>query len=372
MRIGNKKMFYFILFFLIILLSNIAYFHVLSLHSMVITIIGMLIIFHFLFIFEKERVRYERKILAETIIFIIGFFILYFLLGIFIGIKVQNNYYTWQWISSRTLPLLIYIILREILRYNIVRKISDDKVCMFLSILLLILMDLSCSITYAPLNTKYEVLRFITVTLNPIIAKNISYSYIINNTGYKPILFFDILFTMYPYILPFVPNPSEYMASIINMLAPVLYVFRIERFYSSKEKYTTTGQYYKKKLNDFFIPVTIAIILVYFFSGYFRYYAIAVASQSMSPTLELGDLVILDQKQKNLKEDDIIAYKRKDKIIIHRINKIASINNVNYYYTKGDNNEHMDDIVIEPEMIIGKVKFKVPYVGYPTVWFNKE
>ena len=45
---------------------------------------------------------------------------------------------------------------------------------------------------------------------------------------------------------------------------------------------------------------------------------------------------------------------------------------IHIYYTKGDANNNVDGIVIEEDMTIGVVKVKIPYIGWPTVWFNKE
>ena len=50
----------------------------------------------------------------------------------------------------------------------------------------------------------------------------------------------------------------------------------------------------------------ITIILVYLTSGYFHFWAIAVASGSMSPKIEKGDVVIIEKldegEEKNLKK----------------------------------------------------------------------
>ena len=41
------------------------------------------------------------------------------------------------------------------------------------------------------------------------------------------------------------------------------------------------------------------------------------------------------------------------------------------YYTKGDANEQIDGYKITMDMVIGTVNFKIPYIGYPTVWVNE-
>ena len=132
---------------------------------------------------------------------------------------------------------------------------------------------------------------------------------------------------------------------------------------------------YKKRKSEliYYIPSIILVFtLAYFVSGYFRYYAIAVASGSMEDVIYKGDVVIVDQKYKDFTSTDIIAYKYNDKVVVHRIYKIIDINDSYYIYTKGDANKEYDKYKITKDMIIGVVKFKIPFIGYPTVLLNEK
>ena len=114
--------------------------------------------------------------------------------------------------------------------------------------------------------------------------------------------------------------------------------------------------------------------LVYFYSGYFRFYAIAIASGSMEPKVKKGDVVIVDKNStyELLEEGKIIAVRKDNVIVVHRIVKKIKLNNSYIYYTKGDANNNIDDYMIDEGMFIGEVKYKVPYIGYPTVWFSER
>jgi signal peptidase I len=57
--------------------------------------------------------------------------------------------------------------------------------------------------------------------------------------------------------------------------------------------------------------------------------------------------------------------------VIHRIEKIKTIDGVRHIITKGDNNKEVDDWVVLDEDIIGLYKFKIPYIGYPTALIHK-
>ena len=132
---------------------------------------------------------------------------------------------------------------------------------------------------------------------------------------------------------------------------------------------------YKKKHITTLIPSIIILgILVYLTSGYFHYWAIAVASGSMSPTIKKGDVVIiekLDGKFDNLKIDDTIAFRYENIVVVHRLIKIVNEDGKYYFYTKGDANIKEDNFAITEDMMIGTVNHKIPYIGKPTVWLNE-
>ena len=117
----------------------------------------------------------------------------------------------------------------------------------------------------------------------------------------------------------------------------------------------------------------IVFVLAYFVSGYFRFYAVAIASGSMLPNIKVGDVVIIDQHKdyKDLKVGDVIAFKHKGLIMAHRVYDIVVVKDDYYFYTKGDANEDKDNYATHPEDILGEVNVKVPYIGLPTVWLNK-
>ena len=162
--------------------------------------------------------------------------------------------------------------------------------------------------------------------------------------------------------------------AIIYLVVPVLFALRIARFFNRKKDEVLPSDYKKKKLKGIVVPVILIMAMVYLYSGYFRFYAIAIASGSMEDKIHKGDVVIVDQdyNYKDLEIGDVIAYRHEKIIVVHRIAKKVEIGDSYYYYTKGDANNNMDDLVIEEDVFIGKVRYKIPYIGYPTVWFNEE
>ena len=111
-------------------------------------------------------------------------------------------------------------------------------------------------------------------------------------------------------------------------------------------------------------------------SGMFKYYALAIGSESMEPKINKGDVVVvekLNEKEiKKLKEGEVLVYKHNDMVIVHRIVRVKEYNGAIYFNTKGDNNGEEDSWTIDEQLVIGRAIFKIPYLGVPTVWLNEK
>ena len=372
MKKGYKMLLILIIIMFFILFFNSNFVIILANYNKIIFLGILLIIFNKIFIMEKEKTRFIKDLFIETILYIITFFILYYLLGLITGLARTPNYYTITGLKDHIIPVIIYCILREILRYNMLRKAEGSKICTIAVVFIITLLDLTNELFYLSITTNYEALQFIALTLFPTIAKNISYSYISKKIGSKIVIVFDLVFTLYYYLIPLIPNPNEYVSSIIQILTPIVFAIRISKFFEDKKDDLIPSDYHKIKFKKSLIAVIPVVIMVYLYSGYFRFYAVAIASGSMSPKIEKGDLAIIDHKYNydKLKVGQVIAYRRDKIIIVHRIVKKVEMGNTYLYYTKGDANNNIDDIVIKKDMVIGIVNHRIKYIGLPTVWFN--
>ena len=83
----------------------------------------------------------------------------------------------------------------------------------------------------------------------------------------------------------------------------------------------------------------------------FGYSLFSTETGSMSPTMEKGDIVIIKLGDE-IREKDIITYKKENVFITHRIEQI----NEDSIIAKGDNN-NTEDEPIKKDEVIGKVVF---------------
>ena len=93
----------------------------------------------------------------------------------------------------------------------------------------------------------------------------------------------------------------------------------------------------------------------------FGYSIFSTETASMSPTIEIGDIVIVKIGQ-DVQEKDIITYKNDNSFITHRIIEI----NGESIIAKGDNNNTQDSAITK-DAILGKVVFIMNNVE---VWKN--
>ena len=57
--------------------------------------------------------------------------------------------------------------------------------------------------------------------------------------------------------------------------------------------------------------------------------------------------------------------------VVHRIVEKKQKNGDFFFITKGDKNNAPDKDEVNENQLIGKVIFKIKYLGYPALWFNK-
>ena len=118
--------------------------------------------------------------------------------------------------------------------------------------------------------------------------------------------------------------------------------------------------------------IFLVIILACFVIGIFPYKPVAVTSNSMYPEFARGSvLIIKTYNQDEIKLNDIIEYELNGNLIVHRVVGVEKEIFENYYITKGDNNPNVDLLPVAQSQIRGIVKFKIPYLGYPSVLFSE-
>ena len=375
MKKGHIRLIIFEILIMFILFLNSFVINMLSGYKMSLFLLLISIFFFFRFGFEKDKHRYIKDAILEVTIFLLVFLILYYLLGVVVGFSKTDNYYTFKGFKDFIIPAVLYIILREYLRYNMSCKSQGSTLASIVTVTMFMCLDVSQAIYTTSFNTNYEYLTFISFTLLPSICSSIALTYITYKVGYKPALLYSLVMRLYRYLIPIIPNPSPYIYSIIMLAVPAILTYRIYKLFKSTKDEEVKREYNRRRLSSVIILHIPVIIMIYFVSGQFRFHAVAIASGSMVPNIYKGDIVIIDKQKVNLedlKEGQVLAVKHGNILVIHRLYKKVNINDEYILYTKGDANEDVDNFTTKEENLYGVVNYVIPYIGLPTVWFNES
>lgn len=360
-----------------ILLLNIFIKNILTEYALIVFLGIIFGISYYLVGFEKTRIQNKKDVLGFVTVYSFAFLILLYGIGLFTG-YLRNSYsLNPLMILKNTVPVILTIIISEVLRSNLCRKGENNKLILISIIVLFTLVDMVLSIHLYDIKSLGGILGILTVTMIPSIFKNLLLNDLSLKFGYLPGIIYSLIFGLYFYIMPIVPNLNDYMTSTVMFLIPLALMILVDKRFASEEEEEEDlrdKKYVNKAING--VLIAIMAIMIALFSNLFPVWIAAVGSGSMEPTIMIGDAIIVDKtvaKDPNkLTVGDVLVFKIKDTIYTHRIIEIKEINGKKAMITKGDREgQAVDTWVVTNENIIGRVKFKIPYVGWPTVWLSR-
>lgn len=203
----------------------------------------------------------------------------------------------------------------------------------------------------------------------PTISINLFMMYLVYKGGYKPALLYRIITTLPLLTISIFPDYNPIIITLFNVFVPLFSYLVIRNNLNIKDNALPKRMINKSSPRTWIITFVVVILLVLFTLGAFPITPFVIITSSMSPNINPGDIVVVKKSNiREIKVDDVIQYKMKDYTIVHRVIKIDY--NKKEILTKGDNNNKIDTPTDETNLM-GKVIFKIPYVGYPTYMFRK-
>lgn len=332
-----------------------------------------------LFGYTKNRNSREKKATIALLVFASLFQALTFvILGLKLGFLSSSYHIGLTHLIKIVIPTLLIIVLSEILRYQLIEKGRNSKLAIISITIFFIILDFIIGSSIYQLNTFKGWFEVVASVIFPSVVRNILLSYIAYHYGYKPNIVYRIIMELPIYYLPIVPDISEYLSSILNIIFPFVLLLYFISYTSnveinSQEKEIDNRASRKVSNIASAIVILFLIIFVCLISGIFKYYLLIVGSGSMHPNLEVGDMALVEKIKDydKLKTGDVLVYKNGDKVILHRIVEIKKENDELIFKTKGDDNDAVDSWDVTEKEVIGKVNFRLQKIGYPTIWLNE-
>lgn len=328
--------------------------------------------------YEKDDVidnDKKKSIVKYVIFYTLSFIVLQYGLGLILDFVKTPYKRDLLSIFKNVFATVLIIISSEYLRYIFVKKGENKKIIHVLAALVFILIDLSLNVSIFNLSKLSDLLEFVTSIFLPSLIKNWILTIFVYRYGVKQNIIYRLLLELYVFIVPFTPDLGIYLKSVFLMTYPLLLSILITFGFEKAKKKDFRDKHYKGKIITG-LSIIVVTLLIALNSNLFRYWMVAVASGSMEPTIEIGDMIVIDKDyQKHLdrlKVGDVLVFKIGKKIYTHRIIDIKEQQGNYNISTKGDRKGQIEDNwTVTNKDVIGVVKFKIKYVGYPTVWLSR-
>jgi len=329
------------------------------------------------FIFIGLDFGYFKAKKTATTILLFGTLIyaaLLFVSALIAGLGHNPMAANWGAVTLNIWQYIPFALLGEILRFQLMKNASLKHKGLMLFLVTVIfsfcMLDGLGGIFGASTARQLEFLM--TQTL-PVFVLNFFLTYICQSGALAGTVCFRAAYSLVLVFLPVLPAITPIFLAIITYTAIIVMFFLYDKYaFDRKQKAETVRKRYKWRA--YILPAVVLVLCIIFASGVLPTGPVAVASESMTGEFNKGDLVIVrklnaEEAVGTLEVGDIIQFVREDKVaVIHRIVEIKTDSKgETQYVTKGDHNDEADESPVSPGQIIGVARFKIPFLGYPTV-----
>lgn len=225
-----------------------------------------------------------------------------------------------------------------------------------------------------------DVMIFVANIFLPTLSENMLATYLVVYAGPVASVIYLGLVEAFEWLSPILPDLSWLTKGMIGMSVPIGALIMISQAYMKLMGHFKAYREKETKVYEW-LPVTVTCVLIIWFTvGVFPIYPSAIATGSMKPGINPGDVVLVKKLQdradiEDLQIGDIIQFKKESILVNHRIIDIVEEEDEMKYRTKGDNNSAQDADLVAAEDIKGTIVEVIPKIGWPTLILknsNKE
>lgn len=376
MKKGFNKILILEIILLIFLLFNSFVFKIANMYVISGIMLPFLILMIVLNGFEKDNYRYKKDVLLNIIIFLLMYYFITYFLGLFSGFVKSSYSLSFINIIKNTFPVIALILISELMRYVLFNKTKRNLPCLIIGCLLFVMVDVNTMVHIYDVKTALGITKMICLVVFPSITKNIFLTYLTMKVGYKNGIIYRLITELSTYLLPIFPDFGEYINVLLKTVLPIAIMARLNNMFNYYSVRKIKDSRYNNRKLVLYSVITFALLtIVLLTSGLFTYQALTIGSGSMSPAIEKGDVIILksmkNEEARKIKKGDVLVYNHDNKIIVHRVIKKSNNGETISFKTKGDYNNAKDSWIVKQEDVIGIVKFRIRWIGMPTVALNE-
>ena len=314
----------------------------------------------------------KGQVLLIVAVAALVFVMIYYLTGLKFGFYKNPYRLTLTNFFKYVLPIAAIIVTTEIIRYVMVAQKS--RAAHMLCYLSCVVAELLICSNLPSVTSFNRFMDLVAGALFPALVANFLYNYLSRRYGMYPNIAFRAIITLHAYLIPVTSGIAESLVHLFKMFLPIVIFLFVDSLYEKRRRYAlgNTSRFWRfmsKLLTAVVVIIMIGTVMLV--SNQFRYGALVIATESMTGELDKGDVVIFESFEgQHIPEGQVIVFEKYNTTVVHRVVDIKIINGIARYYTKGDANEDNDMGYITNAEIVGLVNYKIPAVGYPTLWLR--
>ena len=288
-------------------------------------------------------------------------------MGMFFGYYKAVLMFNMYTLIHFIIPTAIVIISSEIIRNILIAQ--NTKFSKILVFIIMVLVDLMIYSSIYTVDGYEEIIEIIGFTLFASIACNLLYNYISNRYGIQGNIIYRLITVLYVYIIPYIPNVYVFFRAILRMIYPYI-IYQVLKYTFETSRQIIAIEDKRKSIILKIILAIVIVIMAMLISCQFKYGILVVGSGSMTGAINKGDAIFFEQynKQEEIAKEQVVIFIKDNIRIVHRVVDIKNVNGEKRYITKGDANDDIDEGYITNEDIVGVCKFRIAYVGFPSIW----
>jgi signal peptidase len=320
----------------------------------------------------RPAAKLKDKAAIIQLAFIIGFFqvLVYIVGGLFSSFGKSPYTFTPLGILTNLFFVGSMLVGMELSRAWLINHVGKKHTFPALAFIALLYTLLSIPLAQVTgIRAEVESISFINSSLLPSVAENLLASFLALLAGPVAAIAYRGMLQAFWWFCPILPDLPWAFKGLIGTALPIVGLVVVNSLYSPQPRHKKAGQAKEGSLAGWIVTTVVAVAIIWFAVGLFPIQPTLVASGSMRPTMDVGDVVIIVKVPADVvNQGDIIQFRKAKSItVMHRVVEIQETEGAKLFITKGDATGEPDTDPVIPENVIGKAVFNIPKIGWMAI-----
>ena len=321
---------------------------------------------------SRAKLQYKKKIYLWALNMGTAYVIVNIIAGYLLGFGKSPYQFTPKAIMLN-LFMFSAVVGREFVRDYILKSFTAHKKVIVVALTIFMTFIAISFFSWTEIVDFKSGVIFISETLLPHLGENILATTLVYFGGPWASVIYISITRGITFFVPILPNLNWLAKASIGFGIPVVCTVFFNNHYLRLTKIIKDCKNNDENVLFWVLTMVTSVALIWFVAGVFPLYPSAVATGSMIPVVQPGDVVIMRKitevdQAAQLSVGDVIQFKRSDILITHRIVAIENAEKEEMrIITKGDNNSGIDSVPVGLEDLRGKLLRVIPKIGWPTL-----